>query len=66
MSRIWYSSRPSSSIGVGSGMVACDGSNGKCRPSDPGGGTRNSSLASIISNVVSRSGTWRQVHAFGM
>ena len=49
ISRTSYSSRPSPSIGFGSGMVVCDGSNGKCRPSTPGGGTRNSSVAWIIS-----------------
>ena len=47
-------------------MTACDGSNGKCLPSVPGGGTRSSSVVWIISSVDSSSGTWRNVHAFGM
>ena len=53
-------------MGAGSGITACDGSNGKCLPSAPGGGTRNSSVAWIISRVDSESGTWRKVQAFGM
>jgi hypothetical protein len=57
-------------MGSGSGITACDGSKGKCLPNCAGGGTRNSSVAWIISSVDSPSwplsGTWRQVQAFGM